>query len=94
MNNSDQVNVREKIKEIIISIAENDISKDLIDTGENGLRNIGLNSLNMIKVMVEIEKAFDIEIDFDEITPANWYSLEHLSHYVLSLMAVSKKELN
>jgi acyl carrier protein len=93
MNNSDQVNVQEKIKEIIFSVAEEDIDKNVI-VEENGLRNVGLNSLNMIKILVEIEKEFDIEIDFDEITPATWYSLDNLSHYVSSLKLADNREKN
>lgn len=93
MNNSDQVNVQEKIKEIIFSVAEEDIDKNVI-VEENGLRNVGLNSLNMIKILVEIEKEFDIEIDFDEITPATWYSLDNLSNYVSSLKLADNREKN
>jgi acyl carrier protein len=93
MNNSDQVNVQEKIKEIIFSIAEEDIDRNVI-LEENGLRNVGLNSLNMIKILVEIEKEFDIEIDFDEITPATWYSLDNLSNYVSSLKLADNRGKN
>ena len=93
MNNINQVNIQEKIKEIIVSIAETDIDKDVI-IGENGLRNAGLNSLNMIKILVEIEKEFDIEIDFDEMTPATWYSLDNLSDYVSSLKLVTNRQQN
>jgi acyl carrier protein len=93
MNNSDQVNVQEKIKEIIFSIAEADIDKNVI-VEENGLRNVGLNSLNMIKILVEIERVFDIEIDFDEITPATWYSLDNLSNYVSSAQLADNREKN
>jgi acyl carrier protein len=85
MNSQTQVDIQEKIKEIIISVADVEIDKETIAAGKNSLNDIGLNSLNTIKMMVEIEKEFDIEIDFDEITPEVWSSLEHLSDYILNL---------
>lgn len=78
--------IQERIKAIIVSIADAKVNKDALDSGENALKKLGLNSLNMIKMLVEIEKEFDIEIDFEEINPEIWSSLDHLSHFISNLI--------
>jgi acyl carrier protein len=85
-------NIQDRIKDIIVSSVDIKINKDDIAAGENGLNHLGLNSLNMIKMLVEIEKEFDIEIDFDEINPETWYSLDNLSNYILSLKQIINHE--
>lgn len=80
-----QEDIKDRIKDIIVKSVDTSVNKDDIAVGENGLNSLGLNSLNIIKMLVEIEKEFDIEIDFDEINPEIWYSLDNLSNYILSL---------
>jgi acyl carrier protein len=77
--------IQEKIKNIIVSIADGKIDITMIESSENGISRLGLNSLNMIKILVEIEKEFDIEIDYEEINPHVWSSLDHLSDYISNL---------
>jgi len=80
-----QEDIKDRIKDIIVKSVDTSVNKDDIAVGENGLNRLGLNSLNIIKMLVEIEKEFDIEIDFDEINPETWNSLDNLSDYILSL---------
>lgn len=77
--------IQDKIKNIIVSIADAKIDKTMIESGENGISRLGLNSLNMIKILVEIEKEFDVEIDYEEINPQVWSSLKQLSDYISNL---------
>lgn len=85
MNNRTLHLIQDKIKDIIISVAETEIDKSMIESGDNDIQRLDLNSLNMIKMLVEIEKEFDIEIDFEETSPEIWSSLDSLSNYILSL---------
>ncbi len=82
MSDNNLVGIQEKIKEIIISVADFELTQDSIDTGENGITKLGLNSLAMIKMMVEVEKIFDIEIDMEETDPQIWSSVTDLSGYI------------
>ena len=76
--------IQDKIKEIIVSVVDFELDKNGIDSGENGIHNLGLNSLAMIKMLVEVEKEFDVELDIEEADPEVWSSVSNLSNYIIA----------
>jgi acyl carrier protein len=78
--------IQDKIKEIIVSVADFELNKNAIDIGENGIHNLGLNSLAMIKMLVGVEKEFDVELDIEEADPKIWSSVGSLSGFIMELL--------
>jgi acyl carrier protein len=74
--------IQDKLKEIIVSVVDFELDKNTIDSGENGIHNLGLNSLAMIKMLVEVEKEFDVELDLEEADPEVWSSISNLAAYI------------
>lgn len=61
------MNIESEMKRILIEIVEGRITEDNICSNTNIVEDIGLDSLQMINLILMIEDAFDLEIDFDEI---------------------------
>ncbi len=78
----DREEIKTKIKNIIISISESEINFEDIDEGENGIAKIGLNSLGLIRLSVEIEKEFNIEMDMDDEEIEIFLSVSKLANYI------------
>ena len=74
-----------KIKNQIINILcrylEN-VTEDEIQNNENNLLRLGINSIVFIKLVVEIEKEFDIEFDDEMLDYTQFNSLGMLCAYV------------
>jgi len=79
--------IKMELKEIIVSIADFEIDTKNIDNGKDGIKKLGLNSLAVIKMMVEIERKFDIEMDVDEDNADILYSIDELAQYISSQKA-------
>lgn len=67
----------EKVKNVI----DKSLGEDLISSVENiknneNLYNLGLDSLNVVKLVIAIENEFDIEFDDDDIASDNWKSID------------------
>ncbi len=75
--------IKMQLKEIIVSIADFEIDTKNIDNGKDGIKKLGLNSLAVIKMMVEIERKFDIEMDVDEDNADILYSIDELAQYII-----------
>jgi len=85
MNNVGVETIKEKLKDILVSVVDFELSKSEIQDGEDSIRKLGLNSLALIRMLVEIEKEFDVEIDLEESDPAILSSIDNLSSHILSL---------
>ena len=61
----------QSIKEILSQVGE--INKDEIETltGNSDLRNIGIDSLTSIELVVKLEESFDISIGDDDLSVDN-----------------------
>ncbi|MEK3875928.1 acyl carrier protein [Paenibacillus sp. FSL M7-0420] len=76
--------VEAKVKEIVASIADFELEATAIDSGKDGLKKLGLNSLALIRIMVEIEKEYEIEMNIDEENDYIMNSVCDLAEYILS----------
>lgn len=61
----------QSIKKILSQVGE--INKDEIETltGDSDLRNIGIDSLTSIELVVKLEESFDISIGDDDLSVDN-----------------------
>ncbi len=85
MKNQNVLDIQDKIKEIIISVADFKMDKDMIEDGKDGIKKLGLNSLSLIRMLVDIENEFDVEIDMQEMGNESIFSIEDLAEYIVKL---------
>jgi Phosphopantetheine attachment site. len=75
--------IRKKIEMIIL----NNLQLDYMDENllHMPLKDIGINSLNFVKIVVEIEDELDIEFDDTAIIESKYQNLLELINYVLRI---------
>ena len=56
----------ERIKELIISVADFDLCKDEISCETDGIAKLGLNSLATIRLCAALEREYNVEIDLED----------------------------
>lgn len=77
------VSVRNRLLSIISSIlAQNELTADF--GPESHLVDIGLNSIDMVAVMLRVEAEFDFTIPQPEINPENFQSVRTLELMILN----------
>ena len=75
--------VQNRILSIVTSIlAQNEIAADLHP--ESHLVDIGLNSIDMVAVMLRVEAEFDFTIPQPQINPENFQSVKTLEQMILN----------
>lgn len=77
--------INSKIKKII-SKCDETINIDSINKDSNLFYDFGFNSIKMIKLICEIEEAFDIEIDDEYLEIQTLSSFEKLSDIVTQII--------
>ncbi|MCY9512513.1 acyl carrier protein [Paenibacillus apiarius] len=75
MNNTIKCKLEKIINEILVT-------EDIKGIGEND--SLGLNSVQFIQLVVEIEKEFDIEFADDDLNLSNFGSLNSLIAYIVN----------
>jgi acyl carrier protein len=73
------------VKEILI---ENEITSDIVPGAR--LVDVGLTSVDMVKLMLGVEAEFDFTIPQNQITPENFQSVETLERMVESQLKLVK----
>jgi acyl carrier protein len=68
----------EKIIEILSKVKDDVSLKGTLGGGTNIISEVGLDSLQMISFILELEDAFDIEIDFDKFDLTSLQSIDRL----------------
>lgn len=81
------MNIREDIIEIIASIEEEKSVREVLAVSDD-LIQLELNSLSVIKIIVEIENKFNIEFDDELLDQNKFTSLRMLCDYVENCMKV------
>lgn len=57
--------ILDEVEDILISLVDFPLAKEDINLEDGGLEKMGLNSLIMVRLVVEIENKFDIDMDFE-----------------------------
>lgn len=82
MESRSLLEIQDKIKDIIISVADFEVTKEMIEDGKDGIKKLGLNSLGLIRMIVEIEVALGVEIDLEDTDPEVLSSITELAVFV------------
>ena len=81
--------IRSRVTALVKSIlAQNEVTADVAPGAR--LVDIGLNSMDMVNLMLGIEAEFDFMIPQDLITPENFQSVETLERLVAGQLAAAK----
>lgn len=56
-----------KLKDVLLKITEKNITAEKITDETTLIKDLGFDSLNMVELIVEIEEAFDAEIEDDDL---------------------------
>ena len=71
-----------KIKEIVAEIVE-EYAAEIMAVGlKDNLLELGVDSMNSIEIVVELEEKFGVEIDIEELTVENIGTIEGLVELV------------
>lgn len=76
------MNINEKIKRIICSVTEQPGYYDKLTNKSNLIYDIGIDSIQMMQIIVEIENEFDVEFNDDELILDDLAKLENLFRIV------------
>ena len=71
-----------KVKEILAQYLENESVKQMKE--EDSLLDYGLNSVNFIKAIVQLEETFDMEFDDDDLDIDKLGTLKSLCEYIVA----------
>jgi acyl carrier protein len=73
--------IRDRVVSLVKNIlAQNEVASDLVPGAR--LVDVGLTSMDMVKLMLGVEAEFDFTIAQDQITPENFQSIETLERMV------------
>lgn len=70
--------IKEQVRTIVSNIIEGAAQLD----DESLLKGVGLNSINFIQMIVELEDEFNIEFDEDELDDYETISIQSLVDYI------------
>jgi acyl carrier protein len=77
--------VKNQLKLILSRIKENPALAETITDESHLMKDVGLTSLDMMYLLLELEEEFDIEIDISKINIEVFSSLNNLSSFVQSM---------
>ncbi|MDM5436484.1 phosphopantetheine-binding protein [Bacillus hominis] len=76
-----QEEIIEKVKEILCSCIPKHIPKEQL-TIESELQNLGITSLRYVKIITEIEEAFDFEFNDEDLVLGKFKTINSLILYI------------
>jgi|WetSurMetagenome_2_1015567.scaffolds.fasta_scaffold416202_2 acyl carrier protein len=79
--------MRSKVIEIIAKIKEDPDLRERIDSRLHLMKDVGLTSLDMMQLFLEIEEEFDIEVDLDAVNLELFESIDCLTEFVAATVA-------
>lgn len=79
----DKNEVIEKLYSILSEIKEDNSLTSNLDENSNLIDDVGIDSLQMISLMIDIEKEFFIELNFSQINISHMNSIGSLADFIL-----------
>ncbi len=79
--------MRSRLIGIIAKIKEDPGLRDRIDSRLHLMKDVGLTSLDMMQLFLEIEEEFDIEVDLDSVSLELFESIDRLCEFVAAAVA-------
>ena len=86
-----ELDIKEKLKTMIVEITGNESLSGNITDATDLINGVGLDSIQMVNLILMIEDEFSIEIDFENFSIENLKSVENFSQFITELK--EKKEV-
>jgi acyl carrier protein len=83
-------NIKEKLKEILLNIAENKVEPELIQYDSDIVELKLLNSISFLKLVNQIETEFDIEFEIEELSPESFCTIEQAAQEIQKKLNTNK----
>jgi acyl carrier protein len=77
--------MKDQIKQILSEIKDDESLATGITDDMHLMKDVGLTSLDMMRLMLELEEEFDIEIDIDKINLSVFESLDKLCDFITEM---------
>lgn len=74
--------ITDQLRELVLGVLQLDLPKDTI-TLETNLHDLGLESMNVVELLAEMEARFDITIDVEDLSAALFSRFGNLVDFVL-----------
>ncbi|EFM11609.1 conserved hypothetical protein [Paenibacillus curdlanolyticus YK9] len=78
------MDTRSLLKELIIEASDHNVTMEDLERVGDSIKQLGLDSLVKIRLVVLIEENFDLNIDVEEVSSEVFDQLSALQHYVES----------
>lgn len=79
--------MKSRLVGIIAKVREDASLGERIHSGLHLMRDVGLTSLDMMQLFLEIEEEFDIEVDLDAVSLELFESIDRLCEFVAAAVA-------
>jgi acyl carrier protein len=90
-----ELNIKERLKTMIVEITGNESLSGNISDATDLINGVGLDSIQMVNLILMIEDEFAIEIDFENFNIENLKSIENFSQFITDLKGKrEEKNLN
>lgn len=73
----------------LFSILKENFSEVQVNTTKDNIIEGGMDSLKIIKLIIEIEEYFDFEFDDDDLTMANFVSIDTITELVINKLSMN-----
>jgi acyl carrier protein len=80
-----ELDVKERLKTMIVEITGNESLSGNISDATDLINGVGLDSIQMVNLILMIEDEFAIEIDFENFNIENLKSIENFSQFITDL---------
>lgn len=74
--------MKEKLAAILTEILEDTITPENIQEETNLTSDLGLTSLNMIYLILEIENIFGVEVDLEQVDVKTFFTYKSIKEYI------------
>ncbi len=81
---SEQATTAQRVKEIIAEVSQLGITAEEVGDESNIVTRLGLQSTQILEIMVELENEFNVEFEDTEITEELWSSVSTLTDGILA----------
>jgi acyl carrier protein len=79
-----------KIKELLVRVLDNGMTVDGIRSDGDLIAEYGMDSLQAISFLLQVEDAFELQLDFDELSLEDLRSVRLFSEYVAANLVGSR----
>ncbi len=90
----DRSTVVEKLKNIVAEVKNNEVEPQSIIESTDLITGLGIDSLQLINLLLSVEDEFEVEIDFDGFDITHLNSFDIFCSFVMDCISKKEKERN